>query len=349
MTHQSTPASFTAPIVAFVPTAPKSSGPPPLRLPTESEIKGEIAHVLNKQLSADLMPWVDGYAQVGKRNLYLWKWVRQGVEVTTLSCVDPARFDFVCDTKVLGVVLDVLLDDIADQKRDADLLEQLLDLPFGVQRKRLREVPAAERDYAEFTIDVWEEIKHRTRQLPLYQRYSGLWRYDYLQLFNAMRYSHMINHDIALLNLAEHDLYLPHNMHIMISATADLMCSPSFSQHELGTLRDAVWHAQCMGRIGNLVTTWERELGDSDYTSGVYARAVAQGDVTIQALLDHDVKAIAAAIKAGGHETFFLERWGQYRQRLIELAPRVRSVDLSKLLTGYERLIRLHLGSRGYK
>jgi hypothetical protein len=170
-----------------------------------------------------------------------------------------------------------------------------------------------------------------------------------LQLFNAMRYSSMINQDIALLNLAEHDLYLPHNMHIMISSTVDLMCSPSFNQHELGTLRDAVWHAQCMGRIGNLVTTWERELGDADYTSGVYARGVAQGDITIQDLLDHDVQAIAAAIKGGGHEQFFLQRWAQYRQRLVELAPRVRSVELTRLLTGYERLIRLHLGSRGYK
>jgi hypothetical protein len=42
-------------------------------------------------------------------------------------------------------------------------------------------------------------------------------------------------------------------------------------------------------------------------------------------------------------------RWENFRRRLIELAPRVKSVDLKKLLVGYERLIRLHLGSRGYK
>ena len=323
--------------------------PAPLRLPSEEEIKGEIAHVLQKQLNSDLMPWVDGYAQVGKRNLYLWKWVRQGVEVTSLSCLSPELFDFVCDIKVLGVVLDVLLDDIADQKRDENLLEQLLDLPYSAQRKQLSEVPADERAYAEFTLDVWQEIKRRTFQLPLFDKYKTLWRYDYLQLFNAMRYSHMINQDIALLNLPEHDVYLPHNMHIMISSTIDLMASPSFDHLELGMLRDAVWHAQCMGRIGNLVTTWERELGDADYTSGVYARAIAQGDVTVQMLLDHDMPKIAAAIKAGRNEEFFLQRWGQYRQHLVELVPRIRSVDVKKLLTGYERLIRLHLGSRGYK
>jgi hypothetical protein len=343
--------AFVAPVVAHAPPLAASAGGTgqPVRLPSSDEIQAEIAHVLNKQLNADLMRWVDGYAQVGKRNLYLWKWVRQGVEVTTLSCVSPELFDFVCDTKVMGVVLDVLLDDIADRKGDAELLEQLLGVPFDDRRGRLSNVSADDRAYAEYTLDLWEEIKRRTRRLPCFSQYTRIWRYDYLQLFNGMRYSHMINEDIALLNSSEHDLYSPHNMHIMVSSTVDLMASPHFHRPELGRLRDAVWHAQFMGRIGNLITTWERELADGDYTSGVYARAVAAGDVTLEMLAARDSAAIARGIRAGGHEDYYLTRWAGLRQRLNELAPRVRSVDLNKLLVGYERLIRLHLGSRGYK
>jgi hypothetical protein len=331
------------------PVQAKQPAPSALRLPTETEIRAEIEHVLNKQLNPDLLQWVDGYSQVGKRNLYLWKWVRQGVEVTTLSCIEPELYDFACDTKVMGVVLDVLLDDIADRKGDPELLEQLLNVPFDERRGRLTKVSAEDRAYAEYTLDLWQEIKRRTRTLPLFSRFETLWRYDYLQLFNGMRYSHMINQDVALLNLAEHDLYSPHNMHIIVSSTVDLMSSPKFQCHELGKLRDAVWHAQFMGRIGNLITTWERELGDGDYTSGIYARALSEGDVTLEMLEKQDSTAIAAAIRAGGHEEYFLTRWGRLRERLIELAPRVRSVDLNKLRVGYERLIRLHLGSRGYK
>src|SRR4051812_35257196 len=149
----------TAPIVTGVSPAP----PPPIKLPAPEEIKAEIEFVLNKQLSADLLPWVDGYAQVGKRNLYLWKWVRQGIEVTTLSCVKPQLYDFACDTKVLGVVLDVLLDDIADRGGDPALLEQLLAVPFNESRLQLSNVRPEDRAYAEFTIDLWQEIKRRTR------------------------------------------------------------------------------------------------------------------------------------------------------------------------------------------
>src|SRR2546421_8332440 len=147
-----------------------------------------------------------------------------------------------------------------------------------------------------------------------------------------MRYSHLINSDVALLNLAEHDLYSPHNMHIMVSATVDLMCSPQFDRNELGLLRDAIWHAQFMGRIGNLVTTWERELPDGDYTSGIYARALTTGDITLQMLKDCDVKAIKQAITASDHEAYFLRRWADLRGRLIELMPRIRSVDIPRLL-----------------
>src|SRR5262245_55666860 len=90
------PIAPSSPQVLNAPNATIGGG---FTLPQPREFQQEIEHVLNKQLNPDLVKWVDGYAQVGKRNMYLWKWVRQGVEVTALSCLDPERFDFVCDTK----------------------------------------------------------------------------------------------------------------------------------------------------------------------------------------------------------------------------------------------------------
>ncbi|MEX2559053.1 MAG: hypothetical protein WD403_04015 [Pirellulales bacterium] len=318
-------------------------------LPSPEAIQREISHVLSKQLSPALTEWGQRYSQVGKRNTYLWKWCRQGVEVTALGCVAPELYDEVCDTKVLGVMLDVLIDDIADQKGDGRLLEQLLRLPLEKDNYRLSKVAPKDRAYAEFTIDVWREIHRRASRFPLYASYATLWRYDYLQLFNAMRYSHLVNEDPALLNLAEHDAYLPHNMHIIVSSTMDLMCSPGFDRRELGKLRDVIWHAQRMGRIGNLVTTWERELGEGDYTSGVYARALVHGDVSLEQLLSGDRETIAAGIRGGRHEEYFLRQWAALGERFDLMQPMIRSVDIRRLREGYQRLICLHLGSRGYK
>jgi hypothetical protein len=312
-------------------------------------VREEISHVLSKALSPSLAHWAGRYAEVGRRNMYLWKWCRQGVEVTTLPCVAAELRDEVCDTKVQGVMLDVLLDDVAARKGDGELLEKLLSLPFGGRGGGFSEFPPQDRAYAEFTVDVWREIQARAAGFPRYAEFARLLRYDYIQLFNVMRYSHLVNDNLALLNLAEHDLYTPHNMHMMVSATLDLMCSPDFDAGEVGKVRDAVWNAQCMGRIGNLVTTWERELAEGDFTSGVYASALGSGDLTPGDLEAGDRERIRSGILAGEHEARFLRRWQQHRRYLLSQVPRIRSFDLAQLVRGLERLICLHLGSRGYK
>jgi hypothetical protein len=318
-------------------------------LPSLESIREEIARVGCRELSPELRSWVEQYARVGARNPYLWKWCCRGVEVTTLPCVPLEAREELCDTKVLGVMLDVLLDDVADHRGDADFLEHLISLLDGRADRAAPLASAEQRAYAEFATEVWNEIQRRVRRYPHFDEYAELLRFDYLQLLNTMRYSRLVNQTPALLNTAEHDLYLPHNMHMMVSATIDLMCSPGFDPVELGLVREAVWHAQCMGRIGNLVTTWQRELGEGDYTSGVFGRAVCCGDLTIGDLLAGDRERIEAAVLKGDHERHFLDRWRRHRRCLISMAGRVRSVDLEQLAAGLDRLICLHLGSRGRK
>jgi hypothetical protein len=328
---------------------PASRPFPDAGLPTAERIQREISPVLNMRLSPALQSWVARYAEVGKRNPYLWNWCKQGVEITMLPCVAPELRDYVGDTRVLGVMLDVLLDDVADRRGDEDLLEKLLSISFDGPAPDVTSVPADQRGYAKLTFDVWDEIKARAARFPCFDKYARVLRYDYLQLFNVMRYSHLINGNLALLNMAEHNLYTPHNMHMMVSSTLDLMCSPDFDGDELGALRDLIWNAQCMGRVGNLVTTWERELADGDYTSGVYAHAMAGGDVTLAMLRNDDRDRIRKGIVDGGHEAYFLERWHEHRRYLLSKASQIRSFDFGQFINGLERLICIHLGSRGYK
>jgi hypothetical protein len=319
--------------------------------PSSEDIQREIEQAISKYLSPTLEHWSARYAQVGHRqnHYYLWRWARQGVEVTMLSSVDPKLRDEVCDTKVLGVMLDVLVDDVADRSGNEGLLECLLNLPFQDDLPDLSCFSPDEQAYAQLVLELWREIHTRARRYPRYQEFAAVLRYDYVQLFNTMRYSHLLNRNPALLNVVEHDLYLPHNMHMMVSATLDLMCSSLFDAAETGHVREAAWLGQCMGRIGNLTTTWERELGEGDFTSGVYARALMQGDLTPRQLRQVDREAIRAAIVDGQHEAHFLARWQEYRRTILAKKPRVKSVDLNQLALGLQRLICLHLGSRGYK
>ena len=317
---------------------------------SENRVEQEAELLRQKELSSDLASWVDSYAQAGgNRTPYLWTWCRQGAEVTTLPCVSVSWYDELCDTKVIGMMFDALLDDIADQGGNAELLEQLVGLTLSDNPSDWRVFTNEEEKYATFSKSVWDEVQRRVERFPRYDEFGDLLRYDYLQLMNTMRYAHLLNRFPSLLNLAEHDLYMPHNMMMMICATMDAMCSPEFDFGELGRLRQATWHAQHMGRIGNLITTWEREIHEQDFTSGVFAHAVIYGDLSIEQLANGDRKFIEHAIRAGQHEEYFLHKWHENREHILALQPSVRSVDLGRMVHGLDRLICLHLASRGLK
>jgi hypothetical protein len=317
--------------------------------PSPEAMEEEIGTVMAVKLSDELKRWAEGYGRVGHRNPFLWNWCRRGVEVTMLSCVEASLADAVCDTRVLGIMLDVLLDDIADHQKDLAFLEQLLGVFESGARPAEDAFAPHQRAYAGFTLDVWEEIQRRVRAFPRYAEFAELLRFDYRQLFNVMRYSRLLNEYPEMFNLVEHDLYTPHNMHMMISATMDLMCSPAFDRSELAILREVVWRAQCMGRIGNLVTTWQREIGEEDFTSGVFARAISCGDLAVRDLWSGNRTYIEMVIKREQHEEFFLRRWQTYRREILSLRTRSGSVNVTELVAGLQKLICLHLGSRGKK
>jgi hypothetical protein len=199
------------------------------------------------------------------------------------------------------------------------------------------------------TAAVWREYWQRVRAYPRYAEFRDLLSFDLSQLFNTVRYSFLLKRDSRLLNIAEHDAYSPPGMMILSFASLDLMGSPGFDAAEIGRLREALWHAQWMARIGNLVSTWQREVADRDFTSGVFARAVASGDLKPADLLQVDDGYVQSQVLLGGHEEHFLQRWNHHHEQVRAMIPHVRTVDLAAVLRGHERLLNTELGSRGYK
>jgi hypothetical protein len=294
-------------------------------------------------------PFCRRYALVGHRADFLWKWVQRGLELTTLPTVEPDLRSSNRTAKLLGVMLDVLLDDVADNQKDATFLEILLHIPLSRRRAPPGQLTPQRRRYLRFTGDVWQEIWRLTRNFPRFPEFEEIFEFDYRQLLNTMRYACLVNRMPDLLNSVEHDLYQPHNMHMMISGTLDLMCSPSFDMSELGPLRQALWHGQVMGRIGNMLSTWERELDERDFTSGVFSEAIERGVVRAGELHRLPAEELASRIEESGVIEHFLGVWEHRRDQVREIADNLESVDLHVYADGLEELIGLHLGSRGLK
>jgi hypothetical protein len=289
--------------------------------------------------------WVDEYCAVGKRDIYLWRWTARAVEWLTLSCVAPEWRSSVCDTKFLAAMFNVLLDDIVDERRDPSAMVDMQSLMGEGSESAVERLG----HYGEFIGRVWREIQRRVREYPREPEFRRLLSYDFRQLCNQIDYSGLLHRHPYLINQTEHDLYSPHGMMVACTATLDLTCSPGFRNEDLGTLREAVWHANSMARIGNLVTTWQREIGHDDFSSGVFARAVSLGRLHADDLSSSNRSAIEAAISEAGIEREFADRWKLHRERLVELAPRIKSVSLLDLLEGLERLMASEYASRGHK
>jgi hypothetical protein len=329
---------------AEIPLRGSSSAPSIQPLPSA---KTERAAVCACPLSADVLRWIEGYASVGKRNLYLWRWARLGAELTTLPCIAPELLAPVCDTKVLSIMLCVLLDDVADLHGRGEFLDLLIRVVCDLRAEDFSPLPDAERRCAEAVYKLSREYEQRVRSYPHFDEFEEMLRYDASQFANTLRYSHLLNRHTSYLNLAEHDLYLPHNMHMMSFATLDLMCTSDFPREHLGNLREAAWHGQCMGRIGNLLSTWRRELQQRDLTSGIFARALAAGDLSPEQIAGQDADQIERALRGGKHQFYFVRRWQHHRERLEEALSRVRGVDLHALLAGHDRFFQMHVASQG--
>jgi hypothetical protein len=173
-----------------------------------------------------------------------------------------------------------------------------------------------------------------------------LFEFDYRQVMTAMRYGLLVKLLPALLNPAEHELYPPHNMNMMVFSTMDLMAAPPVAAVELGALREVAWHAQSMGQLSNMIVTWEREIHKRDFSSRVFAIALSRGVLSPDELATLPPDAIAGRVRDAGIEAALIAQWYDLRDRIRCRAAKLPSVNVGELLRGLESLLGLTLAAR---
>jgi hypothetical protein len=312
------------------------------------EVSQIIAEIKQVTFSPYLQEWIRSYESVGQRGRFLWQWCLKGVRMTTLPSVETALRSHVVETKLLGILFCSLIDDIADREQDAEMLEMAIAASSNQWAvERLEFWNGRRRSYLEMICKVWNEVWTRCSTYPRFRDFEPLLKFDNEQVQIAMRYALLSNQCPGLLNVIEHDLYQPNNMQMIFMATVDLCASPDFNSDELGIAREVFWHAQRMGRIGNMITTWEREVLDRDFTSGIFAFAVHRGILSAADLRNLPAHEIMTLLETNDCQEHFINEWKAHRTQMLRKLRRVKSIDLMPYLNGVEELFRTHLGSRG--
>lgn len=262
----------------------------------------ESRRIHGLQLTPEMERWARECEGVDGGDPAEWRRMCHAIQLLELPSVDPGWRRHNRDTKFLAAMFHRLLDQVTADPDGDGLLEQLLRLPQGERP----EVPGTDphAPYVALTSSVWDEIWRRSEGCPRYPEFAELLVYDFRQLCNTVEYSDLVMRQPEMTNAVEHAMYSPQGMLVTCAATLDLMCSPNFDMDELGRLREAVWHAACMARYGDL-TSLRRD----------------------------------GAPASAGLESESLNQWQIHRACLLSLRERVSSCCLRSYVDGLGRLL----------
>jgi hypothetical protein len=288
---------------------------------------------------------------IGIRDEFLWRWMYSLLPAFRLSCVADTHTSTVREQKTLLTLFITVLDDTAEYERDRPTFEQVRKIPFS-DHSVSTDHAEVNRSVLTFASRVWDEIEDCLREAPEYSEYLEFLRYDIRQTINAMDYSRLISEYPTAANVSGAYRYGTHNMVMFPFADVDLMYSPAFDQTELAALREAIWELQRLARIGNWVTTWEREVKEGDYSSGVVIAALREGILDPDELDDPSEQEryqYVDRLEEEDIESRFRDEWETRFADLRDREWNLESVDMTAFVEGMETVYHYHRESRGIK
>lgn len=288
------------------------------------------------------------------RPTFMWKWVHKLAPANTLPSVDDRYTEKVPIDKTIAILFITILDDTLEKAGDVATFNELTTIPLDRRWDRTLH-DDVDREIVRVARDVWDTLMHRLEEAPHFNAYEELFRFDLKRAFTAIEYSHIVSRHPELATV--HDLRRidSHNMVMFAYGDIDLMHSPLAIRSEMAELREVIGVAQRMARIGNWVSTWERELREGDLSAAPIVYAVELGLIStaeLQAVLANPgspPEGLIERIRSNEVIDHFLERWEAERERLVELDADLATVDLAPFIAGTDEVLRYHLASEGYK
>ncbi len=319
---------------------------------TPVKIENEINKVKNSNPSDEVVSWVKKYEKVGKRNPFIWNWLWEIFQIMKMPFNPINKHEKeLLEVKVLITMFIVVLDDVADKGEDQLLLKELFKIPFDRDAIKKEHLNKEKKDFLFFATSLWDQIINKIERFPKYEEYKDIFEYDFLQTINAMRYSHLLSRNMFLINLTESWTFSSYNMNIFVYSDLDLMCSKNINIKEVGELRPLIYEVQKMTRIGNWISTWEREVRENDFANGIIAKAVEDNIVSIEEIKDKkNGDLIIRKIKDSKIEECFLQEWEDIYNKIKDIGKDINKQELTNLvLNALEETMTFHLSSKGYK
>ncbi|MEA9357594.1 hypothetical protein SHI21_15300 [Bacteriovorax sp. PP10] len=268
----------------------------------------------------------EAVSKIRDRRLFT-HFLANGYKVTTLSCVSSKDSDNVVYAKIcLGMII-TLYDDLADnpQYYNPKLLKYLYQLNVGENYSHYPVLDPVDLSTYDLAYQLFSNLQTTIQSFSGYSSMVEVLAFDIKQVFLANQYSELITANPDMRNMTESKSLGPYNMGMVAAGTIDLMASTYFNKAEMGQIREFLIKGQRLGRIGNLVSTYEREL--------------SEGDVTNEILLDPS--------GATNYKNVLMKEFYEGLLDIKKLEDEVKSIDLNSYIDGLLKLYHLHIDLEG--
>lgn len=322
-----------------------------LRELTPERIKKEIEEVKNVKLPAELQKWVEEYEKIGSRDRFLWKmWYKIFSVESFPVLISPSKYEnFLRSIKLLITMFVVQLDDVVDKRRKEKLLQEVLNICLKENNINTGSLSLEDKKYLVFTKKLWDCILRKIRKYPNYKEMEEVFYYDFYQIINTMKFARLVNKKLNLINRNEYWLYFTNNMAFFIGLDVNMMCTNKNNLKNLNIFRTITYEAQIMGRICNWVTTWQREIKDKDFTSGIFAYAIDKDIISVGELNEGSENKIIKKINKAKIERSLLEKWENSYNKIDLMTGKIRNSYISSYLRGQKYLFMIDLVTKNYK
>jgi len=279
------------------------------------------------------------YNSVGlkTRNMkFFTKWYYDTYRFAHLSSIDNQHLEQLCRDKTKLSVFAILIDDLADnyKTRNLNMLQKALQIPWNDSEK-------FHDKYLDTTKELWNDIINSVKNYPRFDEFKDLFYFDLSQFLTSINYGYLANSmDIA--NVVETKAHSYHNMMVLLFCDMDLMCSPNFDKKELGKLRPILHWVQDITHVGNILSTYQREIEEQDFSSPMISIALSEGVLdkeTVKNNPEKTLKNLEYIIP------YFKTRVEEDFQKIKDYANTVESVDINDFYQqtkkAYENFLRL--------
>lgn len=315
-----------------------------INLLRKNALRSPISNVRTLSIPKVLLEKLAPYKKLTNRDDLFYKCCYRAIEETTLPSVPPQIKEQLVEIKFTGFLFSILLDDLLDERREYALIEAASQIPFAKQPLNFESMNSASRDILRSLQTLWSDFYRQLKQAPHFQKLEKLFEYDYLQIINCLKYTSLLHRLPQANNSLAAKTVLPHSTHILINTTVDAMFSPGFEMNALGSIRQLAQIVQHMSHVINWVSSWKRELGNEDFTSGVFAYLLDQRITTVEELLDRNEREyVSRVIEQSDFKEYCFFLMDIARQELESCRNKISVLNMTNYLKGIENLLLMQM------